>query len=66
MNSAIPAAGRSGLLDYLSSRREAVVEFIRDFGLTELVAEPHLRDHLLSYPLRGGKSLERKVGLERR
>ena len=57
MSATIPAADRQDLLDYLAGRREAVTAYIRDFGLTHLVAEPHLRDFLLSYPLRGGKSL---------
>jgi len=42
---------------YLADRRDAVSGYIQGFGLTYLVAEPHLRDFLLSYPLRGGKSL---------
>jgi len=57
MSTAIPAADRQSLLDYLAGRREAVLAFIQGFGLVHLVAEPHLRDFLLSYPLRGGKSL---------
>lgn len=57
MNMDIPAADRRELLDFLAERREAVVEYIRGFGLNNLVAEPHLKNHLLSYPLRGGKSL---------
>jgi len=57
MSTAIPAAGRRELLDYLAERREEVVEYIKGFGLTHLVRESHIRDFLLSYPLRGGKSL---------
>ncbi len=53
----IPATDRQSLLDFLSERREQVAEYIGNFGLTHLVSEPHLRDYLLSYPLRGGKSL---------
>jgi geranylgeranyl diphosphate synthase type I len=51
------SANRDALLKYLIERREAVAKYIQGFGLTHLVAEPHLRDFLLSYPLRGGKSL---------
>ena len=51
------SASRDALLKYLTERREAVAKYIQGFGLTHLVAEPHLRDFLLSYPLRGGKSL---------
>jgi geranylgeranyl diphosphate synthase type I len=57
MSKAIPAAERQQLLGYLADRREAVLNFIKGFGLQHLVSEPHLRDFLLSYPLRGGKSL---------
>jgi len=57
MSNDTPAVDRQALPEYLAARREAVIEFIRGFGLIHLVAEPHLRDHLLSYPLRGGKSL---------
>lgn len=57
MSSTIPAADRKDLLDFLAGRREAVVAFIQNFGLTNLVAEPHVKDFFLSYPLRGGKSL---------
>jgi len=53
----LPAADKGTLLDYLAGRREAVVKYIEGFGLTHLVSMPHLRDYLLSYPLRGGKSL---------
>jgi len=53
----IQAADRQTLLDYLAGRRESVVKYIEGFGLTHLVGEPHLRDFILSYPLRGGKSL---------
>jgi len=53
----IAAADRQTLLKYLSGRREAVIAYIEGFGLTHLVSEPHLRDFLLSYPSRGGKSL---------
>lgn len=53
----VTAADRDALLGYLAERRMAVVGYIKGFGLTHLVGEPHLRDFLLSYPLRGGKSL---------
>ncbi len=53
----ITAADRQSLLDYLADRRAEVVKYIEGFGLSHLVSEPHLRDHLLSYPLRGGKTL---------
>lgn len=51
------AADRNALLGYLARRRDSVVGYIEGFGLTSLVGEPHVRDFLLSYPLRGGKSL---------
>ena len=51
------AADRNALSGYLADRREAVVNYIKGFGLTSLVGEPHVRDFLLSYPSRGGKSL---------
>jgi len=52
-----PAAGSDTLSVYLAERRKAVVDYIEGFGLTHLVSMPHIRDFLLSYPLRGGKSL---------
>lgn len=57
MTPSIQAANRNQLLEYLEDRREAVLNYVGNFGLTSLVAEPHIRDFLLSYPLRGGKSL---------
>ena len=51
------AADSQALTGYLAERREAVVKYIEGFNLTSLVGEPHIRDFLLSYPLRGGKSL---------
>ena len=57
MEISIPAADSRTVQEYLGSRREAVIKYIEGFGLTYLVAEPHLRDFLLSYPNRGGKSL---------
>ncbi len=53
----VPAADREELLGYLADRRKAVLAYIEQSALQHLVAEPHLRDFLLSYPLRGGKSL---------
>ncbi|HDS29683.1 MAG TPA: polyprenyl synthetase family protein [Firmicutes bacterium] len=57
MSKAVPAADRNQLMDYLATRREAVIAYIQNFGLQHLVSEPHLKDFLLSYPLRGGKTL---------
>jgi geranylgeranyl diphosphate synthase, type I len=57
MTNEFPTADRETLLSYLAERRDAVVVYIKNFGLNHLVAEPHVRDFLLSYPLRGGKSL---------
>ncbi len=57
MSKAIMASEREQLLDYLAERRKSVLSYIEQFGLRHLVVEPHLRDFLLSYPLRGGKSL---------
>jgi geranylgeranyl diphosphate synthase type I len=57
MDKAITSADRQIVETYLSGRREAVLKYIEGFGLTHLVAEPHLRGFLLSYPFRGGKSL---------
>ena len=57
MEMRISSADKDTVLRYLSDRRREVVNYISSFGLNYLVSEAHVRDVLLSYPMRGGKTL---------